>query len=136
MFLTEIIVFLYDFFWKKQKVSEGLRRLFYQKISEHLSRGEIALKLAIFRIFVKKLNCSYLLIKSSKKHFESIFELIDFFCVWAWNHWFLSIFLRKIYMFLRGREAFPVINFSSIFPRRIPLLKFRISDFWEKLNCS
>ena len=57
-------LFFYTFFFKKQEVSVGLRRLFHQKLSEHLSRGEIALKFAIFRFFLKNLNCSYLLIKS------------------------------------------------------------------------
>ena len=52
-------------------------------------------------------------------------EIIDF-----WLHFF-----EKVIIFLRGSQAFPVINFRSPFPRRIPLLNFILSDFWEKLNC-
>ena len=52
-------------------------------------------------------------------------EIIDF-----WLHFF-----EKVIMFLRGSQAFPVINFRSPFPWRIPLLNFQLSDFWEKLNC-
>ena len=66
VFESEIIVFWYLFFGKNHKVSEGAETPFFVKSSPSIfPRGKSLLNLRFFANFVKKLNCSYLLIEGS-----------------------------------------------------------------------
>ena len=123
------------FFEKITKFLRGWVAFFVKKFTLHLSQGEIALKIAFFCEFCEKFK---LLISLDWRLLEVFWDHIwTSYVFWVFatkifDFWFH--FFGKIIMFLRGSQAFPVINFRSPFPRRIPLLNFKHSDFWEKLN--
>ena len=146
--------FLISFFWKNRYVSERQRRIFCQKNILVVSwgksllnflklnvrasfQGEIARKFATFQILWKIQITHISWSKAPRGFLRAFLDFLYFLSFWTWNLWFFNhICFGKIAMFLMGWEAFQVINFCRLFPRRILLLNFRISDFWGELNCS
>ena len=138
MFLNLKSLFFDTFFFEKiTKFLRGWDTFFVKKFTEYLSQGEIALKFAIFCEFCEKFK---LLISLDLKLLEVFWgHFWTSYVIWVFATEIIDFwldFFGKIIMFLRGWQAFPVINFQSLFYHSIPPLNFQIYDFWEKLNCS
>ena len=128
------MVFLYHFFEKITKFLWGWDAFFRENLSEHLSRGEIALKFAIFCQFCEKFKLLITLDKKLLEAFWDNFWALHIFWVFAtkiivsWLHFF-----GKGAKFLRGWEAFSGKKIFKPFLAANTALKF---PYEEKLNCS
>ena len=138
MFLRLKSLFFDTIFLKKSLSFWGAETPFSSKNSPSIfQRGKSLLNLRFFANFTKKFK---LLISLDLKLLEVFWgHFWTFYVIWVFATEIIDFwldFFRKVILFLRGWQAFPVINFYSLFYRSIPPLNFQIYDFWEKLICS